>query len=94
MKQLIISIPVTTWKKMMEQWLKNILITDYEFDVKSVDDIENKRFKDEIISLYRSIDDYTEQKTIMDDKLKVRDKQRKKGWISEYILYFCNHHKV
>ena len=53
--------------------------TDYEFRVKSVGDIENKRFKDEIISLYRSIDDYTEQKTVMDDKLKVRDKQRKKG---------------
>ena len=53
--------------------------TDYEFHVKSVGDIENKRFKDEIISLYRSIDDYTEQKTVMDDKLKVRDKQRKKG---------------
>ena len=53
--------------------------TDYEFHVKSVDDIENKRCKDEIISLYRSIDDYTEQKTIMDDKFKVRNKQRKKG---------------
>ena len=68
--------------------------TDYEFDVKSVDDIKNKRIKDEIISLYKSIDEYTEQKTIMDNKFKVYNKQGKKGYSSEDIIYFCNYHKI
>jgi hypothetical protein len=35
---------------------------DYEFDVESVDDVKDETIKNEIESLYKSIDEYTEQK--------------------------------
>ena len=35
---------------------------DYEFDVNSVDDIKDERIKQEIESLYKSIDEYTKEK--------------------------------
>ena len=40
---------------------------DYEFDVNSIDDIKDKVIKEEIESLYKSIDEYTEQKDILDN---------------------------
>ena len=67
---------------------------DYEFDVESVDDVKDETIKNEIESLYKSIDEYTEQKTIIDNKYKVYDKQDKKGYSSDDILYFCNEHKI
>ena len=67
---------------------------DYEFDVESVDDIKDETIKNEIESLYKSIDEYTEQKNIIDNKYKVYNKQDKKGYSSDDILYFCNEHKI
>ena len=67
---------------------------DYEFDVESVDDVKDETIKNEIESLYKSIDEYTEQKNIIDNKYKVYNKQDKKGYSSDDILYFCNEHKI
>jgi hypothetical protein len=41
--------------------------TDYEFDVNSIDDIKDEMIKKEIESLYKSIDEYTNQKDILDN---------------------------
>ena len=67
---------------------------DYEFDVESVDDIKDETIKNEIESLYKSIDEYTEQKTIIDNKFNVQNKKGKKGYTSDDILCFCNEHKI
>ena len=55
---------------------------DYEFDVISEDDIKDEKIKNEIISLYKSIDEYKEQKNITDNKFNVYNKQNKKGYSS------------
>jgi hypothetical protein len=68
--------------------------TDYELDVNTVDNIKNEITKDEVLALYKSIDEYTEQKTIMDTKFKQDDKGNKKGYSSEDIFIFCNYHKI
>jgi hypothetical protein len=78
-------------KELFNQYEYNI---DYEFDVDSVDDIKDEKIKNEIESLYKSIDEYTEQKNIIDNKYKVYNKQDKKGYSSDDILYFCNEHKI
>jgi len=49
-------------KELFNQYEYNI---DYEFDVDSVDDIKDEKIKNEIESLYKSIDEYKEQKDIM-----------------------------
>jgi predicted RND superfamily exporter protein len=67
---------------------------DYEFDVNTVDDIKNERIKNEVLALYKSIDEYTEQKTIMDNKFKQYNKGNKKGYSPDDIVYFCNFHKI
>jgi hypothetical protein len=67
--------------------------TDYEFDVESVDDIKDERIKDYVLALYKSIDEYTEQKDKMDAKFKKYNKGNKKGYSSDDIIYFCNFHK-
>ena len=59
---------------------------DYEFDVESVDDIKDEKIKNEIESLYKSIDEYTEQKTIIDNKFNVQNKKGKKV-IHQTIYY-------
>ncbi len=61
--------------------------TDYEFDVKSVDDIKNKRKRDEVLALYKSIDEYTEQKSIMDAKFKQYNKGNKKGYSPDEFFF-------
>ncbi len=82
-------------EKMIKEYINQYEYdTNYEFDVKSVEDIKNKRIQDEIISLYESIDEYTEQKTIMDNKFKVYNTHGKKGYSSDDIIYFCNYHKI
>ena len=43
-------------KEYINQYEYNI---DYEFDVESVDDIKDEKIKNEIESLYKSIDEYT-----------------------------------
>ena len=40
------------------------------------------------------IDEYKEQKNITDNKFNVYNKQNKKGYSSNDILYFCNQHKI
>jgi hypothetical protein len=67
---------------------------DYEFDVNTVDDIKNERIKDEVLALYKSIDEFTEQKAIMDAKFKQYNKGNKKGYSPDDIVYFCNYHKI
>ncbi len=47
---------------------------DYEFDVNTVHDIKNERIEDEVLALYKSIDEYTEQKDIMDAKFEQYNK--------------------
>ena len=49
-------------KELFNQYEYNI---DYEFDVDSVDDIKDEKIKNEIESLYKSINEYTEQKDIL-----------------------------
>jgi hypothetical protein len=68
--------------------------TDYEFDINSVDDIKDDRVKNEIKSIYKSIELYKEQKNIMDNQFKIYNQQGKRGYSSEDILYFCNQHKI
>ena len=68
--------------------------TDYEFDVETVDDIRDERKKNEIISLYKSIDEFTKQKKTMDNQFKMYNKQNARGYTSEDIIYFCNQHKI
>ena len=63
---------------------------DYEFDVNSVDDIKDERIKQEIESLYKSIDEYAKEKEKLDNQFNVYNKQNKKGYSSDDILYFCN----
>jgi hypothetical protein len=60
----------------------------------SVDDVKDETIKNEIESLYKSIDEYKEQKNITDNKFDVYNKQDKKGYSSDDILYFCNEHKI
>jgi hypothetical protein len=67
---------------------------DYEFNFNSVDDIKDERIKNEILSLYKSIDEFTEQKNIWDNKYKIYNKQNKRGYSSDDILLFCNEHKI
>ena len=62
--------------------------TDYEFDINSVDDIKDDRVKNEIKSIYKSIELYKEQKNIMDNQFKIYNQQGKRGYSSEDILYF------
>ena len=67
---------------------------DYEFDVNSVDDIKDEIIIQEIESLYKSIDEYTKEKLKLDNQFNVYNKQSKKGYSSNDILYFCNQHKI
>jgi hypothetical protein len=68
--------------------------TDYEFDINSVDDIKDDIFKNEIKSIYKSIELYKEQKNIMDNQFKIYNQHGKRGYSSEDILYSCNQHKI
>jgi hypothetical protein len=82
-------------EKMIKEYINQYEYSiDYEFDVESVDDVKDETIKNEIESLYKSIDEYTEQKNIIDNKYKVYNKQDKKGYSSDDILYFCNEHKI
>ena len=82
-------------EKMIKEYINQYEYSiDYEFDVESVDDVKDETIKNEIESLYQSIDEYTEQKNIIDNKSKVYNKQDKKGYSSDDILYFCNEHKI
>ncbi len=82
-------------KKMIKEYINRCEYnTDYEFDVNSIDDIKDKIIKEEIDSLYKAIDEYTEQKSIMDNKFDEYNKNGKKGYSSDDILYFCNEHKI
>ena len=45
--------------------------TDYEFDINSVDDIKDDRVKNEIKSIYKSIELYKEQEYFMDNQLTI-----------------------
>ena len=47
-----------------------------------------------MLALYKSIDEYTEQKNIMDAKFKQYNKGNKKGYSPDDIVYFCNYHKI
>ena len=78
-------------KEIFNQYEYNI---DYEFDVDSVDDIKDEKIKNEIESLYDSINEYKEQKSTIDHKHNVYNKQDKKGYSSDDILFFCNEHKI
>ena len=63
-------------EKMIKQYINQYEYDiDYEFDVNSVDDIKDERIKNEIESLYKSIDEYTKQKDITDNKFNVYNKQ-------------------
>ena len=57
-------------------------------------DIKNERIKDEVLALYKSINEFTEQKAIMDAKFKQYNKGNKKGYSPDDIVYFCNYHKI
>ncbi len=46
----------------------------YEFDVNSVNDIEDKRIKHEVESLYKSTDECTKEKMKLDNKFDVYNK--------------------
>jgi hypothetical protein len=82
-------------EKMIKQYINQYEYDiDYEFDVNSVDDIKDEMIKKEIESLYKSIDEYTKEKLKLDNKFKVYNKQNKKGYSSDDILYFCNQHKI
>jgi hypothetical protein len=82
-------------EKMIKEYINQYEYSiDYEFDVESVDDVKDETIKNEIESLYKSIDEYTEQKNIIDNKSKVYNKQDKKGYSSDDILYFCNEDKI
>jgi hypothetical protein len=82
-------------EKMIKEYINQYEYSiDYEFDVESVDDIKDEKIKNEIESLYKSIDEYTEQKTIIDNKFNVQNKKGKKGYTSDDILCFCNEHKI
>ena len=67
---------------------------DYEFDVKTVDDVRNTKVKKELYSLYKSLADYSFQRQVFDNQFKIYNQQGKKGYSSEDILYFCNQHKI
>jgi hypothetical protein len=55
-------------EKMIKQYINQYEYDiDYEFDVNSVDDIKDEMIKKEIESLYKSIDEYTNQKDILDN---------------------------
>ncbi len=63
-------------EKMIKEYINQYEYSiDYEFDVESVDDVKDETIKNEIESLYKSIDEYTEQKNIIDNKYKVYNKQ-------------------
>ena len=47
-----------------------------------------------MLALYKSIEEYTEQKNIIDAKFKQYNKGNKKGYSSDDIIYFCNYHKI
>jgi hypothetical protein len=47
-----------------------------------------------MLSLYKSIDEYTEQKDIMDAKFKQYNKENKKGILLMMLFLFCNYHKI
>ena len=59
---------------------------DYEFDVISEDDIKDEKIKNEIISLYKSIDEYKEQKILLIINLMYIINKIKKG-IHQTIYY-------
>ena len=48
-----------TIKEIINQYEYDI---DYDFDVESVDDIKDEKIKNEILSLYKSIEDLKKQK--------------------------------
>ena len=60
----------------------------------SSDDIKDEIIKQEIESLYKSIDEYTKEKEKLDNQYNVYNKQNKKGYSSLDIIYFCNEHKI
>ena len=78
-------------QEIINQYEYNI---DYEYDVNSVDDIKDDTKRDEILSLYKSIDEFKKQKDIWDNKHKIYNKQNKRGYSSDDILLFCNEHKI
>ena len=74
-------------EKMIKQYINQYEYDiDYEFDVNSVDDIKDEIIKQEIESLYKSIDEYTKEKMKLDNKFDVYNKQNKKGYSSFDIL--------
>jgi hypothetical protein len=74
-------------EKMIKQYINQYEYDiDYEFDVNSVDDIKDERTKQEIESLYKSIDEYTKEKMKLDNKFDVYNKQIRRG-IHHFIFY-------
>ena len=61
--------------------------TDYELDIKTVDDIKDEDVKEEIQELYESINEFKIQKDIIDNQFKIHNKQNKKGYSSDDIIY-------
>ena len=62
--------------------------TDYEFDFNSVDDIKDDRVKNEIKSIYKSIELYKEQKNIMDNQFKIYNQQGKEVILQKIFYIF------
>jgi hypothetical protein len=55
-------------KMINEYFIQYEYDTDHEFNVNTVEDIKNEGIKNEVLALCKLIDEYTEQKGIMDAK--------------------------
>ncbi len=82
-------------EKMNKQCInQNEYDIDYEFDVNSVDDVKDEILKNEIESLYKSVDEYTQERMKLDNQFNVYNSQNKKGYSSLDIFYFAINTKL